>query len=354
MSKVIKEIEDIINKLEGGDENRKRLSEVIKSLKKEKLKNDFKHNRFIKDKTIAVNLLEATIEDLEKKKEIISNSNRILLENKELIEHKNRVLEIQKKRIEEQTIFLEENLEKLSSSYSELEQFTYIASHDLKSPLRTISNFGQLLNRRIGKGLDSESKEFLDFIISGAKQMNTVICDLLEFAHVGNKNIVEDSCNLNDVLEIVKFNLAAAIQENEVIIEKDCLPEIFGLKSSLIQLFQNLIGNAIKFRKEEEQPRIKITFEDKGDDYYFEIQDNGVGMEEEYQKKAFMPFQRINNLDRPGSGMGLAICKKVVSQYSGKIWFRSTRGQGTVFCFTLNKFYLKNKSEKNKVAHIYQ
>ncbi len=335
MDRIIQKLEGVITRDEIPEEERACLLGVIEALKKEKKKSDFKHNRFTKDKSIAVNLLNATIEDMEKKKAIIEERNRQLEEHKQMIEHKNNVLEIQKNRIKEQHLRLEENLEKLSASYSELEQFTYIASHDLKSPLRTITNFGQLLSRRLGSELDKENKEFLDFMIKGAKQMNTVICDLLEFAHVGNKNNMVSEFEMEEILDTVKFNLAEPIKKNKTSIICEENPRLTGLKTSLIQLFQNLIGNAIKFRKEDTPPIITISFEKRGEDFYFEFSDNGVGMEEEYQEKAFKPFQRINNLDRPGSGMGLAICKKVVNQHRGEIWFESEKGKGTTFCFTL-------------------
>lgn len=341
MDKVIEKLEEVINEIDIQEDERDRLFELVNQLKKEKIKGDFKTNRYIKDKSIAVNLLNATIEDLERKKEMIEENNKKLLEHQQVIEYKNNVLEERKNRIEDQRLQLAKNLEKLSLSYSELEQFTYIASHDLKSPLRTITNFGQLLIRRLGDKLDGENKEFLDFMIKGAKQMNTVICDLLEFAHVGNKNKVESKFDMMEVLDIVKFNLAEPIKENEALIICEKLPEIYGLRSSIIQLFQNLIGNAIKFRKENKAPIISITFEERGSEFYFEFADNGVGIEEEYQEKAFLPFKRINNLDRPGSGMGLAICKKVVKQHGGDIWFSSKRGKGTTFCFTLKQEYIK-------------
>ncbi len=350
MEAIIQKLTDLIERKGFQGEDRELADEILKALKKEKGKNDFKLNRFINDKTIAVNLLNATIEDLEKKKQLIEESNKKLLDHQQQIEHKNIVLESQKNRIEEQRLRLEENLEMLTTSYSELEQFTYIASHDLKSPLRTISNFGQLLKRRLGKDLNQECKEFLDFMVSGAQQMNTVICDLLEFAHVGNKNKVESLFDLIEVIDVVKFNLATPIEENKAEIIFDELPQLYGLKSSIIQLFQNLIGNAIKFRKENETPIVKIIVEDQGDSFYFEVQDNGVGMEEVYQNKAFMPFQRINNLERPGSGIGLAICKKVVTQHGGKIWFRSKEGEGSTFCFTLNKNNFEDKHKKQEAV----
>lgn len=346
MDKVIQDLVSLSNQIGIQEGHKKTFNELIASLKKEKIKSEFKHSRFNKDKSIAINLLNATIEDLEKKKEIIEENNKKLLEHRQMIEHKNNVLESQKKRIVEQSLRLEENLEKLTDSYNELEQFTYIASHDLKSPLRTITNFGQLLKRREGLNISEEGKDFLDYIIKGTKQMNTVICDLLEFAHVGNKNKKESEFELEEVLNSVKFNLAEPIKESGAQILYDKLPRINGLRSSFIQLFQNIIGNAIKYRDDSRIPVIKIKYEIQEEFLYFEVKDNGVGMEEEYQEKAFKPFQRINNLERPGSGIGLAICKKVVNQHGGQIRYRSIRGEGTTFCFTLNKYYFKNEEEK--------
>lgn len=347
MEELLNELSLQINEVDLSDQDRQNLFHIIEKLSKEHRIQDFKNRRFAKDKSIVVNLLNASLKDMEKKNQLIEETNKELVQHRKLIEHKNSVLEMQKKHIQEQGKHLAENFAKLSASYSELEQFTYIASHDLKSPLRTISNFGQLLNKRIGSTLDEESKEFLDFMIKGARQMNTVICDLLEFAHINNKNQVESWFDLNKVLEIVQFNLAQPIKENEVTIIYQPLPKIWGFRSGLIQLFQNLIGNAIKFRKDDIAPLIRIRCEDRTSDFYFEVSDNGVGIEGGYEHKAFLPFQRINNLDRPGSGMGLAICKKVVNQHGGEITYFSELGKGTTFCFNLNKPTPENATAEN-------
>ncbi len=243
-------------------------------------------------------------------------------------------LKKQKRIIEEKSFKLSENLKKLELSYNEMEQFAYIASHDLKSPLRTISNFAQLLKRRNYDMLDDASREFVDFIVSGAKQMHEVICDSLEYSRIGNDEHSFEKANLNDILSIVRFNLKREIEENEACIQSDKLPILTVNKTSILQLFQNLLSNAIKFRQEE-TPCIRISCKQHGEGYEFAVSDNGTGMDEEYQHKAFLPFQRLNDRHKPGSGIGLAICKKIVKMHDGDIRFKSKRGEGTTFIFTL-------------------
>lgn len=249
------------------------------------------------------------------------------------------ILELQKENnaLKEQNEALQELHDELKQSYKELEQFSYAASHDLRSPLRTISNFAKLLHKRYAGKFDEEADEFLNFIIVGVKNMDRVTSDLLNYSRVGlGKQEVEET-NLNDVIAMVKLNLREEIHSNEVTLNIPELPVILANRSALIQLFQNLIGNAIKFRKEELSPVIDVRIKDGGDSYFFEIEDNGVGMDEQFQNKAFQPFQRLNNNDRPGTGMGLAICKKVVSMHGGHIMFQSQSQNGTCFKFNLQK-----------------
>ena len=340
MSESVERLKSYIGSLDHiNDEDRAFLLKELKSLGKDLLKSDFKLSRLVKDKKIAENILQATIEDLEKKQVHIQQINEKLSFQKEQ-------LKTQKKIIEEKSFVLEENLKKLELSYNEMEQFAYIASHDLKSPLRTISNFAQLVKRRNYDILDEESKEFVDFIVSGTKQMHEVICDSLEYSRVGNDDQSFDRTNLNNILDIVRFNLKKEIDENQACIQSDKLPVLSVNKTSILQLFQNLISNAIKFRREE-VPCIKITCQKHGEGYEFAVSDNGAGMDEEYQHKAFLPFQRLNDRHKPGSGIGLAICKKIVKMHDGDIHFKSKRGEGTTFVFTLyNKVVSVGDSEE--------
>ncbi len=305
----------------------------ISSLEKQLMKNDYKLSRVTQDRKITEKVLQTTMKDLELKKDIEKKQEQIEEINKKLL-LQSEELKRQKAIIEEKSFVLEENLKKLELSYKELEQFAYIASHDLKSPLRTISNFAQLVKRRNYDILDIESKEFVDFIVSGAKQMHEVICDSLEYSRVGNNENSFRKTDLNNILEIVRFNLKKEIEEKRATIESVQLPTINVNKTSVLQLFQNLICNSIKFSNGV-KPFIEISCEKIEKGFEFKLSDNGIGMDESYRDKAFLPFQRLNDMEKPGTGIGLAICKKIVKMHGGDISFQSKRGHGTTFVFTL-------------------
>ncbi|MFT4973941.1 MAG: light-regulated signal transduction histidine kinase (bacteriophytochrome) [Paraglaciecola sp.] len=289
------------------EEVRAALLKEVKGCEKELVRREFKINRTLTDKGIVVNLLKASVEELEARKAELSVQNQQI----------------------------EENLRHLEMSYHELEQFSYIASHDLKSPLRNIASYAQLLSRRYKGQLDAEADEFIGFIVKGAKHMDEIIRDLLEYSKSAKENDFIKT-DLNNTLEVVKFNLQQEILENNARVEVANLPQLSINKSAVSQLFQNLIGNAIKF-KGERAPVILVSCELQENQWLFKVADNGVGMDESFQEKAFLPFQRINNLERPGTGMGLAICKKVVKMHKGDIWYESKIGQGTTFNFTITE-----------------
>ena len=251
----------------------------------------------------------------------------------------NELLLQQKILLEEQSEKLTKNLHALQMSYSELELFSYIASHDLKSPLRNIGSYAQLLKRRYQGKLDADADEFIDFIVNNAQLMNSIISHLIVYSRVDrDKELVK--VNFNRLIELIKHNIREAIVENNVIIDCGELPTLWVHRASMIQLFQNLIENAIKFRSEQ-TPHIFISATLRENDGFWQISvmDNGVGLEELYHEKAFLPFQRINNRERPGSGMGLAICRKVVRLHGGDIWYHKNRtsphDSGTSFHFTI-------------------
>lgn len=322
----ISELRRQIAELSIDKEVKSKLLEEVKGCEKELIRREFKINRTLTDKAIAVNLLKTSVMELEAHKAELSIQNKKIEETNKQLEAKNALVSKQAKE-------LEENLRQLEMSYQELEEFSYIASHDLKSPLRNIASYAQLLRRRYYGKIDDQANEFIDFIVKGAKHMDEIIRDLLEYSRANREsNFVKT--DLNDTLEIVKFNLQQEIAENQAQIEIKQLPELTINKSAVSQLFQNLIGNAIKF-KGEQPPIIHVSCELQNDYWLFKVRDNGVGMDEAFQQKAFLPFQRINNLDRPGTGMGLAICKKVVKMHKGDIWYESKRGEGTTFNFTL-------------------
>lgn len=300
------------------------------SFKLELEKDDFKLKRTLKDKSIVVNILKATITDLERKKLKLEEVNVLLSDQQE-------ELKKQQKIIEENSNRLSENLKKLELSYKELEQFSYIASHDLKSPLRTISSFAQLLKKRYYDQLSEEANEFIDFIVAGVFHMNEVINGLLEYSKVGNINDTKIEVDLNEVIEIVKSNLECELAENQVTLSVSPLPVIVAQKIGIIQLFQNLVHNAIKFRAEA-APIIQLSSTYKADtqQWEFKLTDNGMGMSNDYQAKVFQPFQRLNGIKIPGIGMGLAICQKVVKSHGGHIYYESALSVGTTFTFTLS------------------
>lgn len=307
---------------------RSNLLAEVKKIKKIEVRNEFKIERILRDKAIVVNILNSAIEDLEKKKMEVERSNKLLFEQAQELKQ-------QKQIIEEKSLELKDNLRKLELSYRELEQFSYIASHDLKSPLRTISSFAQLLKKRYYGKLDEQADEFVEFIVAGVYQMNEVIAALLDYSRVGDPEERFSFTDLNEVLEIVKQNLRKHIEENQVNIVAEELPVISVHKTGMVQLFQNLIDNSIKFRGGE-PPVISISSHYLEDHWEFKVSDNGLGMDESYQKKLFLPFQRLTHHKKNGMGIGLAICKKIVKMHHGDIYYQSSHGKGTTFVFTIN------------------
>lgn len=226
---------------------------------------------------------------------------------------------------------------KLEQSNKDLEQFAYIASHDLRSPLQTILGFAQILNQKYQDALDEKASHYLDRIISGAYRMNKLIKGLLEYSRIGtgSLNFVKVDCDW--ILDQVLESLQAELEESQAVIETDPLPPVMGDELQIEQLFQNLISNAIKYRHEQGIPIIKITVKKHLDDeYLIGIHDNGIGIDVEDYPRIFQVFQRLENCDRyPGTGIGLAVCQKIVDHHGGKIWVESEKNQGTSFYFTL-------------------
>lgn len=324
---------DFVSNMSISEKEKEALCQLANSCEKQLLRMDFQMKRTLKDKSIIINLLNKTIEDLRTQQHIVEQANIELSRQKAEIEAKNIELQSQKQVVEEQSLTLANNLRELEMSYNELEQFSYIASHDLKSPLRTIASYAGLLKRRYVDTLDHDAHEFVDFIVKGASHMNDIIGDLLVFSNSG-KNYDITEIDLNETLSMVKHNLQLEIAESDATIIYGPLPSLKAHRSGILQLFQNLIGNAIKF-KGTIPPVVTILARQEDKYWHFEVADNGLGLDENYQHKAFLPFQRINHLDLPGTGMGLAICKKVVKKHHGEIWYVSKPGQGTTFHFTV-------------------
>ena len=320
------------------DENEKiKLLNLANSTQKEQIVSDFKLGRVDKDRSIAVNLLGASVEDLNKQNAEISKKNKLLNLQTEEIEAKNLVLESQKIQLEATAEQLRENLRSLEISYEELEHFSFIASHDLKTPLRSITSFVQLLERKYAPVLEGDGLSYLKFIVEGTSKMNDIINDLVEFSETSDKNAKFLQTDLNEVVKIVLSNLEQSIDKTKAVVLVHKLPVLNVYKSGMVHLFQNLMDNALKFSKDDRPPHIEIKACEDNNTWQFSICDNGLGLEEAFQKKAFQPFQRINHLDRPGTGMGLAICKKIAQIHGGDIWYKSKIGEGSTFNFTIRQ-----------------
>lgn len=238
---------------------------------------------------------------------------------------------------------LNEDLEKrvidrtleLKRSNEDLEQFAYVASHDLQEPLRMITNYLQLLRQRYKEQLDTNAHDFIGFALDGSKRMNQLIHDLLAYSRVGThgKELVVTECD--QALEDALSNLTVAIEESKAEITRDSLPPVIGDEVQLTQLFQNLIGNAVKFRGDA-TPKVHVGVQRKGREWEFTVRDNGIGIAEQDFQRIFVVFQRLHSREKyPGTGIGLSVCKKIVERHGGRIWVESKPGKGTTFHFTI-------------------
>ncbi|OGS36048.1 MAG: hypothetical protein A2293_05940 [Elusimicrobia bacterium RIFOXYB2_FULL_49_7] len=224
---------------------------------------------------------------------------------------------------------------KLKQSNTELEQFAYVASHDLREPLRMVASYLQLLEKRYKDKLDSDANEFIAFAVDGATRMQNLITDLLTYSRIGAGHMPFTAIQCETVLNKAMKNLEIAIQDKQAKIISDSLPTIMANEGQLIQLFQNLIGNALKFCKDK-TPEIHILVKRDETNYIFGIQDNGIGIASAHQERVFQIFQRLHTREEyEGTGIGLAVCKKIVEKHGGRIWIDSTVGRGTTFWFTL-------------------
>jgi PAS domain S-box-containing protein len=225
--------------------------------------------------------------------------------------------------------------EELKRSNSELAQFAYVASHDLQEPLRMVSSYTQLLARRYGDRFDADAQEFMGYVVDGAARMKQLIEDLLAYSRVGTRAREMQPVALEAPLRRAIGNLRAAIQEAGASVTFDALPTVRGDEMQLAQLFQNLIGNALKFRSAS-VPRIHVSSLERENEWVVAVTDNGIGIEPAYFERIFMVFQRLHNKgEYPGTGIGLAICKKVVERHGGRIWVESRPGEGSAFHFAL-------------------
>lgn len=248
----------------------------------------------------------------------------------------------ERKQTEKQLQELNEDLirqaKELEISNKELEQFAYVASHDLQEPLRMITGFLALIEKKYNEILDERGKKYIYFAIDGAKRMRQIILDLLEFSRLSN---LEEEIELVDLQEIMNEVLVLnrkVISEKKAKIKFENLPKLRAVRVSMLQLFQNLVNNGLKYQREGVQPLVSINAQEIGDFWQFSISDNGIGIDENYFDKIFVIFQRLNRKEEySGTGMGLAICKKVIEGMGGRIWVESEKGIGSTFYFTLPK-----------------
>jgi len=247
----------------------------------------------------------------------------------------------QERQLAEQAADLDAQAVDLRRSNAELEQFAYVASHDLQEPLRKVASFCQLLEKRYGESLDERGRQYIDFAVDGAKRMQVLITDLLTFSRVGRVSETQQSASIAAALDQALANLTNAIGESQARVERpEQLPVIAGDPTLLVMLWQNLVGNAIKFHAPDRAPVVSIRCESTDDDGHREwlvsVSDNGIGIPAEFAEKVFVIFQRLHNREAyGGTGIGLALCKKIVEYHGGRIWLDTTYAEGTRICFTL-------------------
>jgi light-regulated signal transduction histidine kinase (bacteriophytochrome) len=229
----------------------------------------------------------------------------------------------------------EEVNKELERKNKELEQFAYVASHDMQEPLRTTASFIDLLQKQYRGKLDEKADKYFTYVLQSSERMKTLIQDLLDYSRIGRKQ-EREQVDCNAIMQDVVADLAIAIRENNAIIQYDALPVIWGHATEIKLLFQNLVMNAIKFRRKDVEPQVKIAAVKAGEYWRFSCSDNGIGIDEKHGERIFIIFQRLHNRNEyNGSGIGLAHCKKIVELHGGRIWFESTPGAGTTFYFTL-------------------
>lgn len=284
----------------------------------------------ITERTRAENLKQDLLDKEQQLTEKLQDSNEKLKFTTEKLQITNKELIIAQNS-------LKDLVNKLLISNKELEQFAYIASHDLQEPLRMVSCFTQLLERRYKSQLDSDADDYIHFIVEGAQRMKNLIDDLLAFSRLTTEVKEYEAILMDKILEDVLTNLKASISETNAKIIYKSLPTIIGDPNQIIQLFQNLIGNAIKFHGNK-SPQIVISKQEFVDYWLFSVSDNGIGINPKYQEQIFSIFKRLHTREEyEGTGMGLSICKRIVERHGGKIWVDSELGNGSTFNFTISR-----------------
>jgi signal transduction histidine kinase len=269
----------------------------------------------------------------------IDERTKYLREANHALEDTNRILIVEIAQRQEAEELAKQHEEELIRSNVELERFAYMSSHDLKEPLRMITNYSQLLSRKLQGHLNQDCQDYLHQVIDASKRMNELIRDVLAYCEVGSTHKRWKQVDCNVLFHRVLQNLSLSIHETRAHVTADPLPLLYVNEVEILQLFQNLISNALKFHGIR-PPRIHVSCKREEGDWLFSVRDNGIGIEPSYQRRIFEIFQRLHTrTEYPGTGIGLAICKKVVENHGGKIWVESTAQAGATFLFTL-------KSEK--------
>jgi two-component system sensor histidine kinase ChiS len=238
---------------------------------------------------------------------------------------------------ERRKVALRRKSEELERSNSDLERFAYIASHDLQTPLRNVISYAQLLARRYRGRLDEDADDFIGFIVEGSNRMSLLIQDLLNYARLSNSTQSLEKVDAQAALDVALANLTSSLSQSKAVIETAALPKVQANHIQLVSLFQNLIDNAVKYADSSRVPVIRISArQDQPGWWIFAVTDNGIGISPEYFEQIFVVFQRLHTPgDRTGSGIGLAICQRIVHHFGGRIWVESEAGQGATFLFTL-------------------
>ena len=332
-------------------ELKKEMDELINKIRSEIKINNYETVRLTKDgKLIDIAITLSPVFDSSGKLIAISNISRDITERKyaekqleeysDKLSNINKLLNVEINDHEKAEIKLDRLIQKLKNSNEELEQFAYVSSHDLREPLRMIISFLQLLKDNYIDDLDQNANDFINYAIAGAKRMDMMINDLLEYSRIGSQEREFEYIQGEKILETVLLNLKPAIEDINAIITHDPLPLIYANEQQMIQLFQNLISNAIKYRGKD-TPQIHISVKSVDDKYIFSVKDNGIGMDKKNLERIFTIFQRLHTQEEyKGTGIGLAISKKILQKHRGKIWAESELGKGTTFYFTIpNKNY---------------
>jgi signal transduction histidine kinase len=235
--------------------------------------------------------------------------------------------------------YIKQQADELLARYnSDLEQFAYVTTHDLIEPLRMITSYTQLLQRRHSDNFNNDAKEYMNYVIEGVHRMHKIINDLFEYSHIRTNESDFEVTDFNEVIDAVLKKIEPEVTEGKAMIVTDKMPTVKAVKSNMVQVFQNLISNAIKFKSPARKCEIRVGFEEKPKEWLFYVKDNGIGFEPKYAEKVFEIFKRLNKRDQyAGSGMGLAICKNIVERHGGKIWVEPVVYHGTTFFFTIKK-----------------